>query len=121
MERVRKFYLFFALGLMLSFNVKAQPKKEANPYFTTTTSFTPNGDGNNDVWKLNWQATPDSLHLTIYNRWGQIIAESKRLDFEWNGKNRKNKDTENGIYVFSVEIYTFGEVKKYNGSITLIR
>jgi gliding motility-associated-like protein len=121
MERLKKIIPFSILSLLLAVSLQAQNKEKENPYFTTISSFTPNNDGVNDFWRLEWKSKPDSIKLTIYNRWGQIIAESKNQDFEWNGKNRKNKDAENGTYVFSVEIYTFGEIKKYNGSITLIR
>lgn len=121
MERLVKFLFFLGMGLMISFSAMAQTKEKTNPYFTTTNSFTPNKDGVNDVWKLNWQTQPDSMHLTIFNRWGQLVADSKSFEFEWDGKNRKNKDAENGTYVFSVEVYSFGEIKKYNGAILLIR
>lgn len=121
MERLRRFLVFLVLGLMFSFSVCAQTKEKENPFFTSTNSFTPNDDGKNDIWKINWLAQPDSMHLTIFNRWGQLIAESKSFSFEWNGKNRKNKNAEGGTYVFSVEVYSFGEVKKYNGSILLVR
>ncbi len=46
-------------------------------------SFTPNGDGNNDFW------TPvrkvEQLEVWVYNRWGECVYYSKESDHQWDG------------------------------------
>ncbi len=46
-------------------------------------SFTPNGDGNNDYW------TPvrkiDQLEVWVYNRWGECVYYSNESDHKWDG------------------------------------
>jgi gliding motility-associated-like protein len=54
------------------------------------TVFTPNGDGKNDVWKLDalTQAYPNSI-VEVYDRWGRLVFRSERGYPEpWNGRDR---------------------------------
>lgn len=49
------------------------------------TSFTPNDDGKNDTWILrNIGMYPDCI-VQIYNRWGNLIFESKGYSEPWDG------------------------------------
>jgi gliding motility-associated-like protein len=83
-------------------------------------AFTPNGDGNNDVYLpggnniklINWQ---------VFNRWGEKVFESNSQFFGWDGK-YKNVPQPPNVYVYYAEVtFMNNEVKKYKGSITLIR
>jgi gliding motility-associated-like protein len=52
-------------------------------------AFSPNGDGNNDLWRpLNIQDYPNAV-LRIYNRWGNMVFQQTNgttlLDYSWNG------------------------------------
>jgi gliding motility-associated-like protein len=49
-------------------------------------TFTPNGDGVNDTWKITWLANkyPNCL-LNIYNRNGLIVFSSRGYASEWDG------------------------------------
>ncbi len=64
--------------------------------------FTPNGDGDNDVFRLGGTPDPcyDSLTVTIYNRWGKKVYESEDPYFEWDGtlKGKGNADCAEGTY-----------------------
>jgi gliding motility-associated-like protein len=48
-------------------------------------SFTPNGDGKNDVFKAVYSGKIRSFHMMIFNRWGQKIFESNDINKGWNG------------------------------------
>ncbi|MEO7174871.1 MAG: gliding motility-associated C-terminal domain-containing protein, partial [Saprospiraceae bacterium] len=73
------------------------------------TGFTPNGDGENDVFTIFGK--PGESHvksLRIFNRWGDLVFES--LDFDpndttqgWDGTFR-GKMINSGIFVYSAEI-----------------
>ena len=49
--------------------------------------FTPNGDGENDCFKLRGQNDPcfDIMQITIFNRWGLKVFESNDPLFCWDG------------------------------------
>ncbi len=65
--------------------------------------FTPNDDGNNDVYTL---AIPDEFKMcptiTIYNRWGQMVYNNN-VPLGWDGK-IKGKDAPEGVYFVTVEM-----------------
>jgi gliding motility-associated-like protein len=47
-------------------------------------AFTPNGDGHNDVLRVN----AFGVHLTyfrVYNRWGQLVFATSQADAGWDG------------------------------------
>ncbi len=91
-------------------------------YFYTPNSFTPNNDGNNDIFAPITNGI-DSLHFMIFNRWGEKIFESN--DFTpWDGK-FNGEDVVSGIYSWSAYYVGNGEFgieeKSKVGLINLIR
>ncbi len=53
-------------------------------------TFSPNGDGTNDVFEIrNIDAFPDNT-LEVFNRWGNKIYEKDKYHNEWDGRNWKN-------------------------------
>lgn len=71
-------------------------------------TFTPNGDGDNDVFKL---LTKDldffkTFSITIVNRWGTIISEFNIPDFKWDGKDKNGILVENGVYFYTIKSTT---------------
>ncbi len=63
--------------------------------------FTPNGDGNNDIFRI-----PEIVHLnltafTIYNRWGQVVFNTSDKSKGWDGR-FNGKDADAGTYVWSI-------------------
>ncbi|QSQ15688.1 gliding motility-associated C-terminal domain-containing protein [Myxococcus landrumensis] len=77
------------------------PRKVAIP-----NAFTPNGDGNNDLFRpLNLEDYPGSGFF-IYNRYGQLIFSSRgptRLDYSWDGR-FQGADQPSGNYVWRIEM-----------------
>ena len=54
-------------------------------------AFSPNGDGNNDVWYLHNAERYPQLKLRVFNRWGQKVYESLNgYNNRWDGR-YKNK------------------------------
>ena len=82
--------------------------------------FSPNGDGNNDIWKV-YSTTIQQVYISIYNQYGQRIFESKNENSGWDGS-FKNVVQPTGVYVYYVKItFMDGTEETKKGSITLIR
>jgi gliding motility-associated-like protein len=78
--------------------------------------FTPNGDGNNDVFSIQ---TINGTDLTgiIFNRWGKKVKELNGLNATWNGG-----DSSEGTYYYILEVkFLDDSSKKYEGHIQLIK
>lgn len=84
-------------------------------------AFSPNSDGTNDFFGVKG-ANIQTLHMAIYNRWGQLIYESEGApSVGWNGE-YDSKPCEIGVYVYYLEItYTDGKEETVKGNVTLIR
>ena len=65
--------------------------------------FTPDGDGNNDIWSIdNIEQFPEN-EVKIFNRWGNIVWEATEYnndDVVWDGKNSGGSDLPDGTYFY---------------------
>ena len=83
-------------------------------------SFTPNGDGFNDVFVVKMAGMTDAS-LSIFNRWGSNVYEQKGLALAWDG-NTSNGISPDGVYFFIIQSTdVFGKEHQKSGHITLIR
>jgi gliding motility-associated-like protein len=70
------------------------------------TTFTPNGDGANDIIYVKGWGIKDLISFEIYNRWGELIFTTSELSEGWNGYYKgilQNNDT----YVWKVKALTW--------------
>ena len=86
------------------------------------TAFSPNSDGLNEVFEVKGRFISE-FNLEIYDRWGNIIFESKRLDDGWNGTaSDGSTPAPAGNYGFKVfGLDPAGQKFEKVGSVTLIR
>jgi gliding motility-associated-like protein len=49
-------------------------------------TFTPNGDDYNDTWVIDNIDVYQDLHFQLFNKWGNLVYESKGLYQPWDGK-----------------------------------
>jgi gliding motility-associated-like protein len=47
--------------------------------------FTPNGDGINDTWEITYLESYRDAVIQLYNRYGQLIFQSKGYNKPWDG------------------------------------
>jgi gliding motility-associated-like protein len=67
--------------------------------------FTPNGDGDNDFFKMIKAAYIDGLEIVILNRWGDIVFESSEVNFKWNGlKHNNGVECTDGTYFYKLKL-----------------
>lgn len=88
------------------------------PYVPT--AFTPNGDGLNDVFRVEGNySTP--FAMDIYDRWGKLIFRTREPYAAWDGTFGNLKVPE-GVYVFKIDTQGCrGEPIQRSGSVTLLR
>ena len=86
--------------------------------FEIPNTFTPNGDGRNDLFKPVFKGKIFSeFSLTIYNRWGQEVFSTTQPDEAWKGENAPSD-----VYVYILDYKLMnGAAGKKKGDITLIR
>jgi gliding motility-associated-like protein len=86
-------------------------------------SFTPNGDGNNDLFQIfgNLPALK-FLAIEIYDRIGEKVFESNDLRFTWDG-NYKGRPAQPGVFVYTLRVGFIDNhsEKIYKGSLTLLK
>lgn len=90
-------------------------------------SFTPDGDGVNDVWFVYGENIVN-YHLRLYNRLGEKFFESTDINTPWLGQRRDNDMyVEPGVYEYLItfqyidENGMLGEEQILKGFVTLIR
>jgi gliding motility-associated-like protein len=98
-------------------------KEICPPRLFVADAFSPNEDGTNDVFTV-YGAHIGTYKLLIFNRWGEIIFESKNKDYFWDGV-YKGEVMPIGVYPW---IITYeGDSQEYvgpyklEGSVTLIK
>lgn len=80
-------------------------------------SFTPNGDGNNEMFKIYSKIPCDTYSLKIFNRWGEEVFRTEDpLNIGWDGW-FKGQPASEGIYVY----YLNGTQSKKTGYVVLAR
>ncbi len=97
--------------------------KNANLFIPNT--FSPNGDGSNDVFYPRGRGLERVKLLRIFNRWGEVVFEKRDFPVNdassgWNGT-YKGKIPQPDVYVYQAEVYCEnGDIIKLNGNIALV-
>ena len=96
--------------------------------------FSPNGDGNNDVFEIKIMNATLEL-VEIYDRWGVQVCNALDLtttknanitSYAWTGRSTSGMECSSGTYFYCIKIkpdakYNKGESKTYTGFISVIR
>jgi gliding motility-associated-like protein len=69
------------------------------PEVTAPNVFTPNGDGDNDLFELD-HLNATEIELTILNRWGNVMYESTGPNPVWNGETAGGINAAEGTYFY---------------------
>lgn len=94
-------------------------------YFVPNT-FSPNGDGVNDVFMPRGSSISRVSRMQIFNRWGEIVFEKKDFMVNdatagWNGT-YKGKPANADVYIYVVEfVCENASIVPFRGNVTLVR
>ena len=84
-------------------------------------AFSPNGDGVNDRIYVRGWGIKELLDFKIYNRFGEVVYESNKLEEGWDGEFRgqvQNVET----YIYTISILTYHDkILTKKGNISLMR
>lgn len=89
---------------------------ETNSICSFANVFTPNGDGMNDVFKVNCERIVE-FNIVIFNRWGNKMFESNDINNSWDGENAPD-----GTYFYIIKAIGIDDIVwDKQGSVSLIR
>ena len=81
-------------------------------------TFTPNGDGFNDIWEIGGIDKDQNAKLMIYNRFGNIVFQTSGPSFKWDGK-MNNTELPLGTYYYF--LYARQGTGVFKGAVTILR
>jgi len=83
-------------------------------------TFTPNGDGQNDILFVRGLKIND-IYFAVYNRWGELVFETNDKTKGWDGI-YKTRPADVGVFGWYLKVKCFnGEETFRKGNVTLIR
>jgi len=95
--------------------------KECTKGLFVPSGFTPNNDGKNDIFKPFLLGNVVSYRFTIYNRWGEPVFHSVKVDEGWNGM-VNGVPTDSNVFIWQCTYQLQGEAtQNAKGTVTLIR
>lgn len=97
------------------------------PQFFVPNVFSPNGDGQNDLFQVNTSPYFEQRieSMAIYNRWGNLLFQQQKENestlLSWNGTHRQ-QPVDSGTYLYTISIIgQTGRKTLLNGTIQLVR
>jgi|GEM_PF-4146596 len=91
--------------------------EERIPQLYIPNIFSPNGDGNNDNWKVDMTDFPTNESY-LYDRWGNLIKSWNNVtEIEWDGTFH-SKPVAQGVYVYMIR---YGDDEIRVGDVTVVR
>jgi gliding motility-associated-like protein len=91
--------------------------------FYVPNSFTPGGDGLNDVFRAYGDGVDtDNFRMTIFDRWGEKIFSSEDITIGWDGT-YKGTPVPNGVYIWRIDTKELNQNKYHEnyGNVTIVK
>ncbi len=117
----RSFFIRFRNGDCASSLSKIDIKVFDSTIIYVPNAFSPNNDRLNDRFHVIVQGRLKSFHISVYNRFGNVVYSGNDINGNWDGT-LKGEPAPSGVYVYVITAFTY-ENKSINqkGIITLIR
>ncbi len=94
--------------------------------FFIPNTFSPNGDGSNDIFYVRGKGLFRVRSLRVFNRLGEVVFEKREFapnnpSLGWDGKYKGNRPKAD-VYVYQVELYCDGgQIVQFAGNVALIQ
>lgn len=75
------------------------------PLYELPNTFTPNGDGSNDLYIPIKNKFIDRVEFEVFNRWGNKVFETENPSLDWNGNTLSNKELADGTYYYTCRVF----------------
>ena len=83
-------------------------------------AFSPNNDSFNDYFGPNYSGVFEDYHLSIYNRYGQLIFDTNKIDKAWDGT-FENETQPMGTYTYVMTAKYDKKILDKRGNFVLVR
>jgi hypothetical protein len=85
-------------------------------------AFSPNGDGNNDVFKVITSSGIELIQFDVYNRWGNRVWSTNDFRSGWDGTFDGQPEGMNTFFwIFKYRCLTDGQIYTKKGDVILVR
>lgn len=92
-------------------------------------AFSPNGDGLNDEFEIHGNSLDNfnksdinQFQMTIFNKWGEKVFESKSLAKGWDGTDQKGNKVAIGSYLYQIQVHGLdGKAYYLKGQVQVVR
>jgi gliding motility-associated-like protein len=91
------------------------------PLITIPTAFSPNGDGLNDVFRIESTTNFTLTSLLVFNRWGQVVFQTSDISQGWDGTYQGRKQAVSAYAVIVKGLTPHGEAVIFAGNVTILR
>lgn len=76
------------------------------PYYVLPNTFTPNGDGQNDLFHpFRPHRFVPKIEMKIFNRWGVKVFETEDPEINWDGRDQNGRELNDGVYLYAGYYY----------------
>ena len=90
------------------------------PEVVIPTGFTPNGDGYNDTWIIDFVELFPDIEVEVYSRWGELLFQSVGYQQPWDGRYEGGM-VPVGTYYYVVKLNDPDFPEPFTGPLTVIR
>ncbi len=96
------------------------------PIYILPNTFTPNGDGANDIFHPRQNLFVTEIDFKLFNRWGNLMFETTNPEINWDGNTNNGRELEAGTYYYTCTVFERGtdglvEALQLQGYIQLLR
>lgn len=120
---IKRVFVTDAIGCSLDNYIFVDPANCCEKVFIPT-AFSPNGDGQNDKFRIRTPLTMNDVKLIVANRWGQIIWQTDNHLDGWDGNYQSSgTPADIGTYYYFLR-YKCAEgegIYKLKGDVTIVR
>ena len=75
------------------------------PIYTLPNTFTPNGDGQNDLFVPYPYCFVEKVDFQVFNRWGNLVFQTDNPDLLWDGRNQQGAALPDGVYFYTCRVF----------------